>query len=377
MKIKKTYGHVVHRPLSYVFEMIEAGGSYTQKLNSITHQYIPNRTLTPYVLRPRLILTDPDKITPDGDYTAMMVDCLWTLTLEKADGSNGLLTAGKDYSIDFDTHTLTIMRNLTTEELLRVSFRGDYVNASRGETQTFRWRRDLTTIAEAEYNLLLNVDVPSKVDLSPFKNRGKFPITAQLMNGDYEMPEEETAYDWKVLRDGEWVDITEDDLWYIGGKDTSVIVVDQDYIQRVTLSVTAMPKGKENLKQMKSFMLRRWYGQWNEQLDIMHGKYVFEGDSTMSAEASVVNRQGNISRPERYFELEILFGLDNEPMRTVGYGTSAQVQQTNITNSQPSFGLLCRELSAYQAIAIAEDCILIDEDGASFTAQFPQSNREV
>ena len=62
MKIKKNGGHIVHAPLSFAFQMLELGGSYIQKYNTIKKEYVPDRTITPYMLKPRLSITDPDGV---------------------------------------------------------------------------------------------------------------------------------------------------------------------------------------------------------------------------------------------------------------------------------------------------------------------------
>ena len=58
MKIKSTTGHVIYRPLVYDFNMLEIGGSWLQKYDLTANEYIPNRALTPYVLRPYLGVED-------------------------------------------------------------------------------------------------------------------------------------------------------------------------------------------------------------------------------------------------------------------------------------------------------------------------------
>ena len=67
MKIRKHSGHVVYSPLSYVFQILEMGGSALQKYDATTSSYIPNRQATPLVLQPSLIVSDPDGVLNTAD----------------------------------------------------------------------------------------------------------------------------------------------------------------------------------------------------------------------------------------------------------------------------------------------------------------------
>lgn len=377
MKIRKKTGYVVHSPLSYAFEVKELGGSYIQKYDTISGAYIPNRELTPYLLQPCLTITDPDGIIPAGEYTSRLVNIRWTVR-GWLQGVAETLTEGTDYTIDSNTHALMFSHNVAVDELVRIEFSADYVNNTRGEAQSFKWSKDLATVGEAQWNVALTVDLPSKVDLSPFKNRGQFNIFAQLFNGDGELPDDACVYLWQRFNDTQWVDIDEEeDAFYVAGKNAKGITVDQDYIQHEILRVIAYPKDKPTEQRSFTMLLRRWYGQWKEDIDIIQGKYVFLSDTIASAEVKVVNRQGNITSPQRYFEIEIFFAHGNGEWDSVAYGTKAIVQRSDMAQKEPKFGVLCRELSAFQPIELPDGSVLTDENNAVLMAQFPTSDREV
>ena len=377
MKIRKKTGYVVHSPLSYAFEVKELGGSYIQKYDSISGEFIPNREVAPYMLKPCLYITDPDGILPAGDYTSRLVNVRWTVK-GWLQGVAETLTEGTDYTIDNNTHSLLFRHNVGVDELVRIEFSADYVNNARGEVQPFRWSKDLSTIAEIQWNVSLTVDLPTKVDLSPFKHRGQFNIFAQLYNGEEKLPDDACIYLWQRFNGTKWVDIDEEeDAFYVAGKDAKGITVDQDYLQHEILRVVAYPKEKPTEQRTYTMLLRRWYGQWEEDIDIVQGKYVFISDTMASAEVKVVNRQGNITGPQRYFDIEIFFAHGNSEWNSVAYGTSAMVQRGDMATAEPKFGVMCRELSAFQPIELPDGSVLADENNAVLTAQFPTSYREV
>ena len=84
MRLKSTGGRVVHDPLSFSFQMLELGGSPSQKYDVVSASYVPNRELTPYQLRPQLMISDPEHVIAAGDYASYMVDVVWSLTLAKS-----------------------------------------------------------------------------------------------------------------------------------------------------------------------------------------------------------------------------------------------------------------------------------------------------
>lgn len=84
--MKVTGGRLLHPSLSFAFSMLELGGSKQQKYNMVLGTFVPDRTLTPYQLKPKLIVKDPEGNIPTGDYASAMKNVVWTLRL--IDGKN-------------------------------------------------------------------------------------------------------------------------------------------------------------------------------------------------------------------------------------------------------------------------------------------------
>lgn len=379
MKIKKNGGYVVHEQLSFVFTMLELGGSYIQKYNTISKEFVPDRTITPWVLKPNLFIHDPEGRLADGEYSLYMTNVKWTLE-ETRQGSSTVttLSQGTDYTVDGKTHSVTINHNVGTEAMVKVSFAADYLDKYRGQVSHFTWQKTMNTEQETEMKFHLEIDYPSKVNLSPFKNRGEFPISGQAYNSNDVLKDDLVKYQWLVYDETtkNFRAITDDDAWYVAGKDTKQIVVDQEYIQKVLLKLHATMAGDSTKTDYKATLLRRFYGQYEPDSYFETGKYLFHDTTEVIIGSKVTNRQGDIKDPASYFEIEVFYRKGPKAdWQSVGYGEEVILARDyNATDHQT--GILCRELSCKEPIALDDGTLLADGE-AVLMAQFPTSTREV
>lgn len=382
MKMKVTGGRIVHSPLSFAFSMQELGGSYIQKYNTLLGTFVPDRTLTPYQMKPQLIIEDPEGNIPTGDYASQMVNVVWTLRLY--DGTTlETLTKGSsatsgDYYVD-TVNALTIRRNVKPGELLSVDFRGDYYNSVRKETSHFTWHKDMTTQEETETNITLELRFPSKMNFSAFKEYGKFPIEAVLLNGGTPLAADKAVYKWQVFEasNKSWRDIdTANDLWYAGGKDSGTITVDVDFVQHVVLRVQAWPKADTTQTESASTLLRRWYGQYDDTYEFAYAKYLFTSTRQTKAVAKVTNRQGDVSDPQKYFDIQMFWReSDGAEWQSLGNGTEFVIEREHLTG-ESRLGGVCRELSAYKPIELLDGTVLADNEGKALVGRFPTTEIE-
>lgn len=378
MKIKKTGGRIVHSPLSFSFQMLELGGSYVQKFSALTGEYIPDRTEFPYLLKPQLVITDPDGITPTGEYTSYLKNVLWNLVLYYGNTSTRLVE-GVDYTVNTSTHALSLEKNVGVEEVLHIEFTADYLDKTRGETTQFTWKHDLTTISENEYKINLVIDQPSKINLSPFKYRDVIAVNATLQNGDAAVDDAKCTYLWEVFNaaDRRWEAISDDELWYVSGKNTKTLTVKQNFIQHLVVRITAYLNDDRSQQGSEAILLRRWYGQYEPEAFFSTGKYVFVDTRNIVVGAKVTNRQGLVAGATRYFDIELFYRKSaSDEWKSIGYGEEVILpRDSQIVDHQ--VGVICRELSAYVPIELPDGSLLTDEDGEVFIGQYPTSNREV
>lgn len=380
MRLKSTGGKLVYSPLSYAWSMEKTGGSFIQKYNTVLSEFVPDRKKTPCGLFPHLVITDPDGIIPTGEYTTAMVNCVWTLTLN-SNGNQTQLSEGSDYEVD-DSHSMKLKKNVNLGDRLHIEFVGYYKDNRRNETARFDWSKDYVTEAESNTNLLLDLRCFSKMDFSPFKNYGtnnQFPIQAQLMNGQAELTADQAVYKWQAFNttSKSWEDIEPETCpWYVSGKDSGTIIVDVDFIQRVALHVTAWAKNGTGEKLTAATLLRRWYGQWEDSYGFAYARFLFASTRKAKAIAKITNRQGDITDPEKYFDVELFYRENaNAEWKSLGNGTEFVIEREKMMGDH-QIGGITRELSAYQAIQLPDGKYLADPQGNLIFGRFPTSEKE-
>ncbi len=383
MRIKSNQGRVVHSPLSFIFQVVELGGSLLQKYDAPSATFIPNRSLTPFVLQPQLIVSDPDGTVATADYANKMVNVSWSLTLISGGTSSSLpatSSGSTNYLFDSATKVLTLYRNVQPQEILKIRFFGQFIDTRRNEVFDFEWERDCVTEAQTDLNITLDAGRwRRKVSLIPMRNIGQISIPVQLKNGPENIPDSNASYQWQWWNPANqsFSEDFSEQPWLVSGEQTKEIVVDQDFIQDVTLRVKAIAFGNNNSVQYFATRLKRWYGQFDYDVEFLQGKYIFHDTDMVVLNAWVANAKGLISSPCRYFDMELFFAMGEGEYESVGYGEEAVVRRTDLQSGQPKAGILLRELSAFRAICGDDGKPICMDDGTVIFAQFPTKSREV
>ena len=383
MKLKKNTGRVVYSPLSYIFQVLEMGGSAMQKYDATTSSFIPNRQATPLVLLPSLIISDPDGIVATADYVTQMKSVAWTLTINDGTSTMPLPATSSgttNYIIDPTTHKLTVKTNLYPGGVIHVKFFGKYIDTRRNEVQEFQWEKDLGCEAQTDMNVTLDAGRwRHNVHLLPMKHWGQFGIPVQLRNGKDSIPDAKCVYQWQWWNEStrSWSEDFSEQPWLVRGEKSKEIVVDQDFIQKLILRVKATAFGNNATTQYWTTRLRRWYGQFDYDVEFLRGKYIFHDSNIVVLNAWVATAKGQLSNPCKYFDIELFFAIGANGFERVGYGEEAIIQRNNLQLGQPRAGILCRELSAMRAIALDNGSLLCTDDGQPIFAQFPTKSREV
>lgn len=383
MKLRKNSGRVVYSPLSYIFQILEIGGSPMQKYDATTSSFIPNREATPFIMQPSLIISDPDGIVSTADYVTQMNSVAWTLTINDGTGTVALpaTSNGKTlYEIDAVTHRLTLFMNLYPAELIHVKFSGKYTDTRRNEVQEFEWERDLGSEAQTDMNVTLDAGRwRHNVHLLPMKHWGQFGIPVQLRNGKDAIPDARCTYQWQWWNEttNTWSQDFSEQPWLVSGEQTKEIIVDQDFIQKIVLRVKATAFGNNATTQYWTTRLRRWYGQFDYDVEFLRGKYIFHDSNIVVLNAWIATGKGQLSNPCKYFDMELFFAVGSGGWESVGYGEEAIIQRSDLQSGQPRAGILVRELSAMRAIALDNGNLLCHDDGKPIFAQFPTKSREV
>ena len=371
---RESQGHVVFQPLTFNFQMVELRVSYVQKYDAVGAEYLPDRTLTPCVLQPQLMVIDPDG-QEGGDRSTDFVNVTWTVNGR----TNGVQWArGTDYLVNDDTYELTIQANMDPGYRGSVSFYGEFYDRRRGETHKFTWERTITCEAYADYKVTLMME-QSKMSLSPWKNRGTFDIPCQLYNGADPAADSDCIYEWTVWDGSAFRSIGIDypDLWYVSGKCTKAIRVNQAYLQHELLCCTAYLKSAPDERRSATVLLRRWYGQYDDDLVWLSGKYIFPDTPNAEAEVVVTRRQGVVSNPLAYFDIEILYHKGWGNYLHVCHGNRGMVPRSMFpvdATMRHRFAWILREKSALLPLTLGNKYLTLD--GKVAVGSFPTSPRE-
>lgn len=384
MKISKTQGYRVHQPLSTSFTVNELGGSDAQKYNSLTGEYNPDRRVTPLVFMPSLHLTDPDGQMPSGDYTTKLVSVKWTVMryVDHKLQAPAEMTVDEEkkvydyglYTIGMEDHELTYKANTATNEVVMISFSAQLVDSRRTPPQVldFHWEKTMTCITENPANIRVELTRGTKVNLSPLKNLGQFTVGAKVINGPGYIDPKFVTFRWQQYGSDGWADVCDDDPWYVSGNTQQYITLDQDFIGKVRLRCMVQVKDMHGTYYSPVSLLRRWYGQYDEDLAIIVGKYIYDDTTQSEAEVTVTNRQGVIRDPCRYFDISIYYPDADGTMHCISNTTTAIVEKVDINNADHVFGYAVRELSEFIPLATEDGDIITDEDGNPIFAQFPE-----
>lgn len=381
MRLKAKRGRILNMPLDLLFVMREMAGSPSQMYNFSDNSYVVDRTLTPFVLEPMLYVSDQSGVLTAGDYTSKMGNCVWKIT-GKTNGHSPVL--GTDYTIDPETHAITISCNLDPDTHGMVEFSADFVDQRRGDVHKQYWKMQLSCMSVTDWKLTLQTQWPQRTDLVPWKDRGVFPLSVQLYNGETALADGKAAYQWQVLDGSEWRNVDQNkDFWCRGGEQTKALMVEHDFVQKIQVRCLAWAATETDKVAIKAkilaFMLRRHYGNYDDDLEIVEGAYVFPETTRAVAEAYVENHHGGrITDPTRYFDMEILYNRgDDTGWWHVCHGERGEVPRSMFPIDKTVshyFAPVVRELSALVPLTHNGEVLTIG--GAVIVGHFPVIERE-
>ena len=378
MKLRKKQGNIIYMPLDTLFSMSELFGSMQQKYDAVEGEYIADRTTSPFTLQPNFSVTDKEG-NLSGDHTADLVNCVWTVS---AKVNNAAPVRGTHYTINDATLALTLNFNLDPDTTGFIRFTADYIDPRRGDVLKVHWEKPLSCISATDWKVALITEWQMRTNLVPWKDRGTFGIPVQLCNGATALPDAGSVYQWEIYEIvnnvGSWRNIDpQRDIWCRGGQNTKQISIEQKYVQRILIRCKAWPTGETSYLCVQAFLLRRFYGLYDDDLEILEGAYIFPETSRAVAEAYVTNRSGGrIANPEQYFDIELLYSRGDGSWWHVVHGTRGEVPRSMFpvdATMKHLFAEITRELTAL--IPFTLDGAYLTLDGAVLVGQHPVIER--
>lgn len=372
--MKTATAYIIYDSLILTFAMIEVGGSTVQRKDAVSGSFDPDRSLFPLVLRPTLNVRDPNHILTDGDHSDKLLDCRWFIGSDSS--GNRIYSDTSGFSLG-DNGELTVTRNVEPSTPLNLYFTCSYIDARTQNTFRNSMGVTLSSVLATELNLGIEIDAASKMPVSPFKTHKHRTITATFRNGTDEVPDSDAVYEWRV-QDAvtrSMRSITSDDLFYVSGQGTRSLVIDRRFIDKELIEVTAYHKAVPSRIVSAHTKAYRWYGQWDEEVCIVRGKYLRPDTTEIEVQAYVATPKGMVDAPADHFDItHIRTGASADSFQeVVGYGEKVTIPRSSIgsdPSARPVFGIEVRERTALRACTIGGSACLVN--GSIACIQIPK-----
>lgn len=251
MKKIKRIG-VVYDPLDIGISLQIVGGSLTQRHNADKLEYMPDRSITPLVLTPRVYVSDPNGMIPSG--YQQCVNAKWYAMpqdIANAIANNGYLenelnayiigASGSDYVLGADG-SLTVYKNVQYQAPQVLVFTAEIYDVRSGNAVKVMATATLVTTSTVLAKSL-ELDRPQAWVFDPIHDNATATIHATFKLSGSPLPSSgqlAARYWWYYVEDGVETLIDNDVMLYDGGQDSDTLCIDMRYINgAVTLRCKA------------------------------------------------------------------------------------------------------------------------------------------
>ena len=380
--------NVIYTPLNVSVALVVQGGSLTQTHCAETDEYIPDRSITPLVLVPKVYVQDPDGVIPSG--IGALTGVAWYALPENVAASvpNGsyignelsqyLITgATQGYNILADG-SLQVETNIQYPTRTVLVFTGNIPDARSGRAIKVQDSVLLSTTSIA-LPATLSLDKPASWRFNPIEDSGIRTIKASLLlGGETPAPAHcSIAYWWYKASGNSVVLIDPDeDLFYESGQGTDTLVIDPAFLdeERILCKAEYALDGEtlpanptENCLTAETVISRR-YPAYDFENYVHGGVEVAPSASHVKNECVVTVGQKVIDNPSRYFTViwsikEPVYGAE---WRILGYGDSIMIPRSEISGGA-DIGLEVEEMEPMGAMSDDGTDVLTDDDGDILT----------
>lgn len=347
---------IVYNPLNISTMMVVRGGSLTQTHSAETGEYVPDRNLTPLIIRPVVCVNDPDGIVENGEVS--LTGILWyeipqDMIAQIQDGayvtgelSRYLITAGTDgYSVAEDG-TLTVTKNIAYLDPKVLVFTASYPDARSGKVLRIQATATLSTLSLAEA-ATLTLDKPASFVYNPITDTGVRTIKATLLLGGG-LPDTDrckVSYWWYKTIDGvETLIDSDDDLFYESGQSTDTLTVDPRYIDgqlkisckvEYALPGESLPTSPTADCLAAETMVVRRYPDYDFEHFVHGGVEVSPNAEKVKNECVVTVGREVLENPSKYFSIRWLIkrAVYGAEWTVLGYGETIMIPAEEFENA--------------------------------------------
>lgn len=355
MKKTKRIG-IVYDPLNISTTMVVRGGSLTQTHCAETGEYIPDRSITPLVIRPEVYVNDPNGIMANGKVA--LTGILWYEIPQDMVGqitgssyltgelSRYLITNQTDgYSVAQDG-TLTVTKNIPYLEPKVLVFTASYPDTRSGKILRIQATATLSTLSLTEA-ASLTLDKPASFVFNPISDSGVRSIKATFLLGG-KAPNAsrcKLAYWWYKTTDGaETLVDPEEDLFYVSGQGTDTLTIDPRYVDgqiKLACKVEYALPGDELPAEPTSDCLVdettvvRRYPEYDFEHYVHGGVEVSPGAVSVKNECVITSGRQVIENPSRFFSIRwsIRRAVYDAEWMVLGYGDSIMIPAEEFANA--------------------------------------------
>ena len=385
-KIKRL--NVIYTPLNVSVALVVQGGSLTQTHCAETDEYIPDRSITPLVILPRVYIQDPDGILAPG--LAALSGVAWYALPEDVATSvpNGsyignelsqyLITeATQGFHLQVDG-SLLVEANIRYPSRTVLVFTGNIPDARSGRTVKVQDSVLLSTTSIA-LPAILRLDKPASWRFNPVEDTGIRTIKASLtLGGKTPNPNHcQVAFWWYKASGNSAVLLDPDeDLFYESGQGTDTLVINPEYLEEeriickaeYTLDGASLPVSPTANCLTAETVIGRRYPAYDFENFVHGGVEVAPNASHVKNECVVTIGQKVIDNPSRFFTVvwsikEPVYGAE---WRILGYGDSIMIPQSEISGGA-DIGLEVEELAPMGAMSDNGTDSLTDDEGNILT----------
>lgn len=379
--------NVIYRPLNVSLSLLLRGGSLTQTHCAETSEFIPDRELTPLVIRPQMYVHDSDGLVESGH--VQLSEMLWYALPEniaasvtdesylKAELSQYLITAATAGYAVGQNGELTVSANIPYRTPVVLVFAGSYWDGRSGKVLRVHASATLNTTSVA-LPATLSLDKPASWTFNPMEDSGTRSVAASLRLGGKSpaTAQCDVRYWWYKVVDGvEALVDANDDLFYESGQNTAVLTIDPRYLSRplrlICKAEYALPG--ENLPQTPSAtclkaetVVARRYPNYDYENFVHGGVEISSSAETVKNECVVTVGRRVLESPSEWFSVKwsIKRAVYGAEWITLGYGDSIRIPASEFADGA-DVGLELEEHEALGAMSVGNEAIC--DNGAVIT----------
>lgn len=382
----KEFLYVQYDPLNVTKSLREVGGTVKQVYYADSHTYVPNRELTPLVLQPVIVITDPNNILSGGDKAGQLASSAWYAGgISEANRITALQlpeNTGEPYVLGSNA-SLVVRKNVSRETPVTLFFKGEFYDSRRGSNVSVSMSILLSTTSNSESmpSPTLVLSKPAGWTYNPLKGTGNQTVSAQLYQSGSAIADSHARYWWYVIENNRerLIGSSNTDFFYVSGQDTKTLSLNPEYMKNVMIRCKAQYYGDTKptapgitAVTAETSFVRKYPASLHGKVNVRTGEIIAPHTDRIKLEGKINIYGGEIVNPEKYFFIRwhrntmTPGSQDTE----IGHGAALTIGRSvaGIDSSQvPRVSFTAEEHNEYQAFTDKSGNLLTDKNNNILT----------